>query len=166
MGKNLDPAEAVRILDDAFSGVVDVDFLGQSSKPFSNNRDPLDARTGKFCTMPVKLRFCDRDSRVYFENSLRASCGLRAIQSFPQVIRKEINGFADNIRKDNPGLIVMVRPDSRTLRINAFTKRDGEKVWNKYHASHPIPIGIMLGSYSSKPVETESAMDTASGGST
>ena len=33
-----DVAETVRVLDDAFSGVVDVDFLGQASSAFHNRR--------------------------------------------------------------------------------------------------------------------------------
>ena len=49
------------------------------------------------------------------------------------------------VKFENPDMIVMVRPDSRTLRINAFIKREGEKSWNRYHESHPIPLGIMIG---------------------
>ena len=48
------------------------------------------------------------------------------------------------VKTGNPGLIVMVRPDSRSLRLSAFTKWDGEKSWSKYHESVPIPLSIML----------------------
>ena len=43
-----DVAESVRILDDAFSGVVDVDFLGQASSAFHNKRKADDTRNGTF----------------------------------------------------------------------------------------------------------------------
>ena len=52
--------------------------------------------------------------------------------------------FMEWVRTENPGLVVMVRPDSRSLRLNAFTKVDGENSWSRYHESCPIPIGIML----------------------
>ena len=139
-----DVSEAVRLLDDAFSGVEDVDFLGQASATYNNSRKADDPKNGKFCTMPVKLRFVDRDSRIYFENTVRKVAGLKATQSFPKKIREEMNSFMSRVRAENPGLIVMVRPDSRSLRLNAFTKRDGEKSWSKYHESVAIPLGIML----------------------
>ena len=141
-----DVAEAVRVLDDAFSGVVDVDFLGQASATFNNRRNGDDPLNGTYCTMPVKLRFADRDSRIFFENTVRNVAGLKATQSFPKQIRGEMKTFMDKIKSENPGLIVMVRPDSRSLRLNAFTKNDGERSWTRYHESHPIPIGIMLSS--------------------
>ena len=55
--------------------------------------------------------------------------------------------FVTKIKAENPDLIVMVRPDYRSLRLNAFTKKDGEKAWTRYHESCPIPIGIMLSSH-------------------
>ena len=156
--ENKDAAEAVRVLDDAFSGVVDVDFLGQASATFNNNRKADDPRNGTYCTMPVKLRFADHDSRVFFENMVRNAAGLKATQSFPKQIRGIMKEFMEKVRAENPGLIVMVRPDSRTLRLNAFTKVDGEKSWSRYHEYYPIPIGIMLSN------QSPSAAAVAAGG--
>ena len=140
-----DVVEAVRVLDDAFSGVEDVDFIGQSSAKYNNKRKADDPKNGTFCTMPVKLKFPDRDSRIFFENSIRNLAGLKATQSFPKQIRNEMNQFMGRVKFENPDMIVMVRPYSRTLQINAFIKREGEKSWNRYHESHPIPLGIMIG---------------------
>ena len=145
--ENKDVSEAVRVLDDAFSGVVDVDFIGQASSAFTNQRKADDPWNGTYCTMPVKLRFADRDSRIFFENTVRNAAGLKATQSFPKKIREEMKQFVTKIKAENPDLIVMVRPDSRSLRLNAFTKKDGEKAWTRYHESCPIPIGIMLSSH-------------------
>ena len=139
-----DATESVRVLDDAFSGVVDVDFLGQASSAYHNRRRADDPKNGTFCTMPVKLRFTDRDSRIYFENTVRNVTGLKATQSFPKQIRTEMQGFMAKVRADNPDRIVMIRPDARTLRLNAFIKFEGEKSWTRYHESSPIPLGIMI----------------------
>ena len=140
-----DVVEAVRVLDDAFSGVEDVDFIGQSSAKYNNKRKADDPKNGTFCTMPVKLKFPDRDSRIFFENSIRNLAGLKATQSFPKQIRNEMNQFMGRVKSENPDMIVMVRPDSRTLRINAFIKWEGERSWTRYNESHPIPLGIMIG---------------------
>ena len=139
-----DATEAVRVLDDAFSGVVDVDFLGQASSAYHNRRRADDPKNGTFCTMPVKLRFTDSDSRIYFENTVKNVTGLKATQSFPKQIRTEMQGFMAKVRADNPDRIVMIRPDARTLRLNAFVKFEGEKSWTRYHESSPIPLGIMI----------------------
>ena len=139
-----DVAEAVRILDDAFSGVENVDFLGQASRKFENSRNPTDPRIGSFCSMPVKLTFTDRDSRIHFENSIRNLGGPKATQSFPKLVRAVMAEYAKNIRLSHPDMVVMVRPDTRTLQINAFIKSDGEKSWNRLPDSYPIPLGTMI----------------------
>ena len=150
-------SEAVRVLDDAFSGVVDVDFIGQASSAFNNQRKADDPRNGTFCTMPVKLSFADRDSRIFFENTVRNAAGLKATQSFPKKIREEMKQFVTKIKAENPDLIGMVRPDSLSLRLKAFTKKDGEKAWTRYHESCPIQIGIMLSSHVSSAAAAEAA---------
>jgi len=138
-----DVAEAVRQLDDAFSAVEDVDFMGKETKPFSNPRDATDARTGKFCSMPVKLRFSDRDSRVYFENTLKKLGGPKAVQSFPTPIRKEMAAVAARIKAANPDMIVLVRPNPRTLKWTISMKKDGTEKWIR-DGVEPINAQIML----------------------
>ena len=160
-------AEAVRVLDDAFGGVEDVDFLGQATKPFNNNRDPKDPRNNTFCTLPVKLRFTDRSSRIYFENNLRSLCGMRATQSFPQQIRKEMTRFSTYLKAVNPDNIISIRPDTRSMRLNAFYKLEGGTTWTRHPISHPIPLDIMLPSYTAAPFDTadlESAANLGGGG--
>jgi len=131
-------AEAVRILDDAYSCVEDVDFLGQTSKKFENPRDKDDIRNGTFHTMPVKLRFPDRESRIYFENTLRKLKGPRISQSLPQKLRKVSAALQEKVKSENPGKIVMIRPDTRTLTLNAFVKTDGDQRWERVGA--PVRI--------------------------
>jgi len=138
-----DAAEAVRILDDAFSAVEDVDFMGRETKPFSDPKNPADPKTGKYCTLPVKLRFTDRDSRIHFETTIKKLGGPRAVQSYPKPIRKELGAVMDRVRAQNPGKIVMVRPDSRSLKWVISLKNDGDAKWIR-DGVEPIPVGIML----------------------
>jgi hypothetical protein len=43
-----------------------------------------------FCSMPVKLSFSDRQSRVSFEKTLSEFFGIRTSQSYPKPIRDEM----------------------------------------------------------------------------
>ena len=136
--------ESLRIVEDALSCVENLEFMGQRSKPYVNQRE---GATGSFCSMPVKLSFLDRDSRINFERSVRECTGLRVIQSLPQSIRDEMAVFRKALEERYPGHIIMTRPNTRTLEYIAFKKVDGEKKWNECTERHPIPMGIMLAGF-------------------
>jgi hypothetical protein len=133
--------EALRIVEDALSCVENVEFMGQRSQPYINQRE---GATGEFCSMPVKLSFLDRDSRINFERSVREHTGLRAIQSLPKPIREEMGVFRKAMEERYLGMIIMTRPNARTLEFTASMKKDGEKKWCDCAETHPIPMGIML----------------------
>jgi hypothetical protein len=133
--------ESLRIVEDALSCAESVDFMGPRSNPYVNQRE---GATGSFCSMPVKLSFQDRDSRINFERSMREHAGLRAIQSLPGSIRDEMGVFRRAMETRYPGKIIMTRPNARNLEYIAFMKEDGEKKWNECMETHPIPLGVML----------------------
>ena len=133
--------EALRVVEDALSCVENVEFMGQRSKPYINARE---GATGSFCSMPVKLSFQDRDSRINFERSVREHAGLRAIQSLPKPVREEMAVFRKAMEDRYPGKIIMTRPNTRTLEYIALMKDDGDKKWTDCMETHPIPVGIML----------------------
>ena len=133
--------ESLRLVEDALTCVENIEFIGQRSKPITNSRETAD---GSFCTMPVKLNFADRDSRINFERTVRENVGLRVVQSLPQAIRKEMAAFRKALEERYPEEIVMTRPNSASLEFVAFRKRDGDKRWTSCTETHPIPLGIML----------------------
>ena len=137
-------SESLRIVEDALSCVENLEFMGQRSKPYVNVRE---GATGSYCSMPVKLSFSDRDSRINFERSVRENTGLRVIQSLPQSIRDEMAVFRKALEDRYPGQIIMTRPNSRTLEYLAFMKEDGAKKWTECAERHPIPVGIMLSGF-------------------
>ena len=133
--------ESLRVVEDALSCVENVEFMGQRSKPYINVRE---GATGSFCSMPVKLSFQDRDSRINFERSVREHAGLRAIQSLPKPVRDKMAVFRKAMEDRYPGKIIMTRPNTRTLKYIALMKEDGDKQWTDCMETHPIPVGIML----------------------
>jgi hypothetical protein len=144
---NEDPAEAVRVMDDALSVVQDMDFIGASSKPF-HGKTETDLRNGTFCTMPIKFKFEDRDSRIHFETSMRKLCTLRASMSLPFAIRKEQAAFQKAIRERYPEEVTTVRVDTLSMSLQAYKKADGEKKWTKCPEKVALPPGILLQGYS------------------
>jgi hypothetical protein len=140
--------ESVRLVEDALSCVDCIEFLGGRSKNFVNSRDANDPKNNSFTTMPVKVSFSDKESRWNFEQTLRDYTNMRAVQSYPTPIRNEMTVFRSAMLARYPGWLVMTRPDKVTLELVAFKKKDGDAKWQKCQESHPLPLNIMLPTYS------------------
>jgi hypothetical protein len=134
-----DMAEAVRRAGDALSCAGDVAFLGQASKPYKNNRDSQDPKTGTFCTMPVKLEFEDKQQRIYFEQTMRDNCKLRASISLPPFLQKERLAFDKAMRELYPEYMIMVRPDAARCVLTAVRKKDKAGKWTLCPEHWTIP---------------------------
>ena len=136
--------ESLRIVEDALSCAESVDFMGPRSNPYVNQRE---GATGSFCSMPVKLSFQDRDTRINFERTVRENTGLRVIQSLPKPVREEMALFRKAMECRYPGKIILARPNVRSLEFTALMKNDGDKKWVECQETVPIPIGVMLGGF-------------------
>jgi hypothetical protein len=145
-GKNQDPAESVRMMNDALECVSDMDFIGLKSEK-AKEKPGTDTAAANYYTMPIKLRFEDRNSRLHFERTIKASCGLRAVMSLPKALREEQGLFSKALRDRYPGEMISVRPDVGTLHFVAFRKNSTEKRWTKCCETIPIPPGVALPNY-------------------
>ncbi len=139
--------EAIRVIDDALSCVVEMEFLGTKSQPYINKRDAQDPKNKSFCTMPVKLKFEDKSARINFEQTARREMGKRAVMSLPLPIRLEQQAFLTALKKRYSEEIVTVRPDVRSLSLIAFRKRDGDRGWTRCHESLELLPGTLLPGY-------------------
>jgi hypothetical protein len=97
-----------------------------------------------FCTMPVRLDFPDRNTRIHFERTVRKHCNLKASVSLPAPIRKYQGMYLQAMKERHRGKFVMVRPDIASLGLVAFIKEEGDRAWTRCPGSHPIPRGILL----------------------
>jgi hypothetical protein len=118
--------------------------IGQTSARKIDKRDPENPIPLSFCTMPVKLDFPDRNTRIHFEKTLRKHCGLRATMSLPFQIRKYQNLFLRAMRSRYEGRIISAQPDTSTMSFVAFMKGGDSSGWSRCQESLPIPRGIML----------------------
>ena len=62
--------DAEETIDDVLSRAK-LEFLGAGSKKYFNSRNPADKRNNKFCTMPVRMDFKDKETRIQAEISMR-----------------------------------------------------------------------------------------------
>jgi hypothetical protein len=143
-GRGEDIAEGIRIVNDALSCADNVDFLGQTTARKIDKTDPANPVTLPFCTMPVKLDFPDRNTRIHFERTVRKHCNLKASISLLAPIRKYQGMYLQALKERHRGKFVMVRPDIASLGLVAFTKEEGDRSWTRCPGHHPIPRGIML----------------------
>lgn len=131
-----DPAEAVRVADDALSMANDMAFLGQATAP---------GKDKPYHTLPIKLEFEDASSRIHFERTMRARCGLRATMSLPRQVRDSQKKFFEKMKETYPDEIVIVRIDINRLRFTASHKRDGGPKWVPCPEWEDIPVGVLRG---------------------
>jgi hypothetical protein len=155
--------EARRLVDNALSCAVDMEFLGNKSRKYINKFDVNDDRNNTFCTLPVKFTFDSGAARVNFERTVKTQCGLGAKISLPPVIRAEMRSFHKALRARYPGSIITVRPDVRSQTFVALMK--DESGWLKLKEVHKINPAIMLPGHVSTevvlPAQEDSEMTVA-----
>jgi hypothetical protein len=140
----VDPGEAIRDLDDALSCVGDMEFIGEKSKKYVKEGD---ARSNTFCTMPVKFKFSDRNSRINFEKTLRTQSDLKANISLPKLIRIEMSAFQKALKSRYPDEIVIVRLDTTRNRFYALRKFDKADSWTSCSETLSLAPGVLLPEY-------------------
>jgi hypothetical protein len=142
-----DPGEAVRVMDDVLSVVADMDFVGASSQKYVNKRNVSDPKNHTFCTMPIRLRFEDRNARIHFKTAIKSHCDLKAVMSLPRPIREEQAAFQRAVKQRYPDEIVTIRPDIRGASLQAFRKVAGQKGWTKCPEAIELRPGTLLPGY-------------------
>ena len=73
--------DTIMVLEDTLSVMKGMEFFGKVTKPYNNAKNVSDALNGKYCTLPVKMVFKDKDSKVRAEAV--HSSGRRASYSVP-----------------------------------------------------------------------------------
>jgi hypothetical protein len=139
-----DASEGVRLVNDALSCADNLDFLGEASSKKVDKRDPANPVFGNYFTMPIKVDFPDRGTRINFERVMRKHCGLRVTMSLPPPIRRFQGLFLKAMKERYRGQVVMARAEISSMSMVAFHKMEGDTKWERCSESVPIPTGIML----------------------
>jgi hypothetical protein len=139
-----DANENIRVVNDALSCAENLDFIGQTSTRKIDKRDPANPVTLPYCTMPVKLDFPDKHTRIHFERTLKKHCDMKASMSLPFQIRRYQSLFLSAMKERYANRVVTVRPDTSTLSLIAFMKNEVGGGWTRCRESIPIPRRVML----------------------
>jgi len=127
--------EVVTMLDDAVSLVKGMEFYGKVTKPFVNKGKTDDARNGKFCTLPVKLAFRDKETKQKAESLLRSKCKVQCTTPYPLNLRKAIRKAIEEEKGKFKEEFIQVRvdPEAGTLKVSRKTGgKTGGKWFNNY----------------------------------
>jgi hypothetical protein len=152
---SMTPNDAEEIVDDLLT-CASLDFLGNGSTKYRNDKRPDDPRIGKMCTVPVKLIFKGKDERMMAEQTLRKVCKVRCSTPYPKKLRSMIRTLVDEGKAAKPGHFVRVRVHPDTLTLDAFASVDGNWVDLKLERSIPLDI---LDNKEISAVEAEGEMD-------
>jgi hypothetical protein len=133
--------ESLRVVEDALSCVENIEFLGQKSKRYTL---PGNGGEGNFCSVPIRLTFSDRETRMHFERTIRTNTGLKASQSLPPVLRSQMAAFRKALEARYEGDMIMTRPDSSRLEFIAYRREGGVGKWLSLPEVYQIPPQCML----------------------
>jgi len=156
--------ESVRQVADALSCVESLDFIGRASAPYTPRAGPGDEGAAggasqptapSYHSMPVKLVFPDKDSRIYFEQTVKKNCGISAKINLPPTLRKVSSEFGESMRKKYPGMITVVKLEPKKRIFSLITKTHGERSWTKQSDTVVITPALLAGVTTNEPPITE-----------
>jgi len=146
-------AESVRQVADALSCAETIDFIGWTSTVHRARGEGGEDSDGAaalpapptFYSMPVKLTFPDRESRIYFEQTIRKNCGVSSKMDLPKNLRTASAEFGTGLRAKHPGKIVVVKTDIRRKLFTAIAKNNGDQSWERLEDTLAITPAMMAG---------------------
>jgi len=124
--------DTVTMLEDTLSMVKGMEFFGKVTKPFSNKSAPQDPENGKYCTIPVKMAFKDKDSKVRAETVLRTTCKLQCSTPYPLKLRQVIKETIAAQKAAHPEEFIQVRVDAENGMLK-ISRKVGGRLAGKWH---------------------------------
>jgi hypothetical protein len=132
--------DAEEILDDILS-CSKLEFLGNSTKLFFNNRNPSDARNNKMYSVPVRMDFRDRDTRFEAEIMLRKLCKVNCSVPYPKKMRALLNEVVKDGKKLQPDCFIRTKVNVDKLTVEAHAKTASG--WLDLGIKRSIPTSIL-----------------------
>ena len=114
-----------------------MEFFGKVTKPYRNNGNAQDPDNGKFCTLPVKMNFKDKDAKIRAETVLHGTCKLQCSTLYPIKLRQAIRLVLKSQMEAHPKEFVQVRVDPENLTLRISRKVEGKWLNNV----ETVPLG-------------------------
>jgi hypothetical protein len=118
-GVNGEPkADTVVQLDDTLSMVKHMDFFGKATKK---------AKDKDFFTIPVKLAYKDRDTRIAAEQNLRKLCKVSCTTPYHSTLRDFMKKIMDEAKAKYKNSYIQTKVDVDGMSLKVSYRQDG--VW-------------------------------------
>ena len=146
--------DVVTVLEDTLSMMKGMEFFGKVTKPYRNSLNAQDPDNGKFCRLPVKMNFKDKDAKIRAETVLRGNCKLQCSTPYPIKLRQSIRLVLKSQMEAHPKEFVQVRVDPENLTLRISRKVDGK--W--FNNIETVPLGtdvLELGTVSNTDEQME-----------
>ena len=141
---NVRPSEdTIMILEDTLSVMKGMEFFGKVTKVYNNTKNNGDELNGKFCTLPVKMVFKDKDSKARAEAVLRKTCKLQCTTPYPPLLRKLIKETIDSYRGKFPDSFIQVKVDAEGGKLLLSRRSKEDNKWTNNFEVIPISAGAM-----------------------
>ena len=128
--------ETLVMLDDAISMIKNMEFYGKVTKPYLNKSRPTDQNQGKFYTLPVKVSFKDKETKVKVESLLRKKCKIQCSTPYPPNLRQVIRNTVTEQKILHPEQFIQVKVDAEAAALILSRKEGG--TWINNYARIPL----------------------------
>jgi hypothetical protein len=115
--------------------------LAKVPGPSTTQKDNKDPRNGKMCTVPIKLSFKDKDSRIQAELALKKACKVKCATPYPRELRSIIDDFVKVCKSDRLGCFILAKVEVEKLIVTARARTD--KGWDDLDRTVSIPSDIL-----------------------
>ena len=135
--------DTIMILEDTLSVMKGMEFFGKVTKVYNNTKNNGDELNGKFCTLPVKMVFKDKDSKARAEAVLRKTCKLQCTTPYPPLLRKLIKETIDSYRGKFPDSFIQVKVDAEGGKLLLSRRSKEDNKWTNNFEVIPISASAM-----------------------
>ena len=131
------------ITDDMLT-CASLDFLGSGTQTYTNRYKSDDPNNGKYCTVPVKLIFKEKQARINAEQHLRKTCQVKCSTPYPKGLRKMIIDMINEAKEKKNGCFIRVKVNTEKLTLEAHASVGQEKkTWEDLQLTRDIPLNIL-----------------------
>jgi hypothetical protein len=143
--------DAETVLDDVLS-CSKLEFLGNSSKLYYNNRNANDPKNNKMYTVPVRFDFKDRDTRFNAEIMLRKVCKVNCAVPYPRKMRSLLGELVRKGKALQPDCFIRTKVNVEKLQVEAHAKTASG--WLDLGLKCGIPLNILDATLDVEPMQT------------
>jgi hypothetical protein len=133
-------SDAEDVIDDILS-CSKLEFLGNATKKYFNKRNVNDPKNDTMYTVPVRMDFKDKDTKIKAETSLRKICKVSCTTPYPKKLRTLLGEVIKEGKTKCPNTFIRTRVNIDKLTIEAHAKTgDG---WVDLNIIKDIPLNIL-----------------------